>query len=212
MLKNYEILPNGVIKQNEIVKSIKEYNVDYVTERYNTYGEKGQQMSYLRLGYLLGSIKEDLNSILDIGYGNGDFLKVCSGKIKNCFGNDVSNYPLPEGSVFVDDIFKDEYDLVCFFDSLEHFEQIDFVSKLKTKYVCISLPWCHNKSDEWFENWKHRREDEHLFHFNDKSLVNFMTEMGYELVNLSNVEDAIRKPTNEDKNILTGIFKKILWQ
>jgi hypothetical protein len=210
MLNNYEILPNGVIKQKEIIKTIKEYNVDYVSERYNTYGEKGLQMSYLRLGYLLGSINEDLNSVLDIGYGNGDFLKVCSKKIKNCFGNDISNYPLPDECVFVDDIFKNEYDLICFFDSLEHFEEIEFVSKLNTKYVCISLPWCHNKSDEWFENWKHRREDEHLWHFNDNSLVNFMVEMGYELVNVSNVEDTIRKPSNEDKNILTGIFKKII--
>jgi hypothetical protein len=208
MLKNYEILLNGVIKQKKIVKTIKEYNIDYVSERYNTYGEKGLQMAYLRVGYLLGSIKEELNSVLDVGYGNGDFLKVCSEKIKNCFGNDISNYPLPHGCVFVDDIFKDEYDLVCFFDSLEHFEEIDFVSKLKTKYVCVSLPWCHNKSDEWFENWKHRREDEHLWHFNDNSLVNFMVEMGYELVNVSNVEDTIRKSINEDKNILTGIFKK----
>lgn len=210
MLENYEILPNGVIKQKKIIESIKEYNVDYVSERYNTYGEKGLQMAYLRLGYLLGSIKEELNSVLDIGYGNGDFLKVCSGKIKNCFGNDISNYPLPDGCFFVDDLFKNEYDLVCFFDSLEHFEDIQFVSKLKAKYVCISLPWCHNKSDEWFENWKHRREDEHLWHFNDDSLVNFMVEMDYDLVSISNVEDIVRRPTNEDKNILTGIFKKKL--
>jgi len=208
MLKNYEILPNGVIKQKEIVNIKKEYDVKYVSERYNTYGEKGLQMSYLRLGYILGSIKNEISSILDVGYGNGDFLKVCSEKIKNRFGNDISNYPLPDGCQFVEDVLENEYDLICFFDSLEHFENIDFVSELKTRYVCISLPWCHNKSDEWFQNWKHRREDEHLWHFNESSLVNFMTEMGYEKISISNVEDVIRKSSNEDENILTGIFKK----
>jgi hypothetical protein len=210
MLKNYEILPNGVIKQKEIVNIKKEYDVKYVSERYNTYGEKGLQMSYLRLGYILGSIKNEISSILDVGYGNGDFLKVCSEKIKNRFGNDISNYPLPDGCQFVEDVLENEYDLICFFDSLEHFENIDFVSELKARYVCISLPWCHNKSDEWFQNWKHRREDEHLWHFNESSLVNFMAEMGYEKISISNVEDVIRKSSNEDENILTGIFKKTI--
>ena len=209
MLENYEKLPNGVIKQKEIINTIQSYNVEYVSERYNTYGEKGLQMAYLRLGYLLGSIDEEIKSVLDVGYGNGDFLKVCSDIIQNCYGNDISNYPLPDKCVFVENIFENEYDVTCFFDSLEHFEEIDFVSKLKSKYVYISLPWCHNKSDEWFSNWKHRREDEHLWHFNDESLVNFMLEMGYEKIRISNVEDAIRKPINEDKNILTGLFKKI---
>ena len=39
-------------------------------------------------------------------------------------------------------------------------------------------------SDDWFRSWKHRREDEHIFHFNDQSLI------------------------DDNKNILTGIFKK----
>ena len=209
MLENYEKLPNGVIKQKEIINTIQSYNVEYVSERYNTYGEKGLQMAYLRLGFLLGSIDDEIKSVLDIGYGNGDFLKVCSDIIENCYGNDISNYPLPDKCVFVEDIFENEYDVTCFFDSLEHFEEIEFVSRLKSKYVYISLPWCHNKSDEWFSNWKHRREDEHLWHFNDESLVNFMLEMGYEKVRISNVEDTVRKPINEDKNILTGLFRKI---
>ena len=209
MLENYEKLPNNVIKQKEIINTIQIYNVKYISESYNTYGEKGLQMAYLRLGFLLGSIDDEIKSVLDIGYGNGDFLKVCSNIIENCYGYDISNYPLPDKCVFVEDIFENEYDVTCFFDSLEHFEEIEFVSRLKSKYVYISLPWCHYKSDEWFSNWKHRREDEHLWHFNDESLVNFMLEMGYKKVHISNVEDAVRKPINEEKNILTGLFKKI---
>jgi len=147
--------------------------------------------------------------LLDVGYGNGDFLKVCSQKVKSCYGNDVSNYPLPNGVKFIEDITKHEFDVVCFFDSLEHFENIDFISKINTKYIFISLPWCHYKSDDWFSSWKHRREDEHLWHFNETSLVKFMSEMGYEVLKISNLEDIIRKPINEDENILTGIFKKI---
>ena len=93
--------------------------------------------------------------------------------------------------------------------SLEHFEDISFVKDLPCSYVCISLPWCHYFSDEWFENWKHRRPDEHLWHFNRNSLNEFMQECGFESIATSNIEDIIRKNNEQYSNILTGIFEKI---
>jgi len=209
MLKNYIKNKDGVIQQSKIVNSKKKYDVHYVNESYNLYGDKVTNMSYLRLGFMIGAIKEKINSILDVGYGNGSFLKICTEHINECFGNDISEYPLPENCEFIDNIFENNFDVVCFFDSLEHFDDIEFVSKLKTKYIFISLPWCHYHSDEWFEHWKHRRVDEHLYHFNDKSLKNFMLRMGYECILMSNIEDSIRKPISKDYNILSGVFKKI---
>lgn len=210
MLKNYEQLQNGVIHQKKILNKLPNYNKKYVDERYNSYGEKGMQMAYLRLGYMLGVLgKYGINSVLDVGYGNGDFLKACMDYKLEAYGNDISEYPLPDGAIFVDDILKKEVDVICFFDSLEHFENIDFVKDLKAEFVFISLPYCNYKSDEWFKNWKHRRPDEHLWHFNFHSLKQFMKEQGYELERISNFEDTIRKPTDGDMNILSGIFKKI---
>ena len=209
MIDNYEILPNGLIHQKEIVNKIKDYDKEYVDTRYNNYGEKGMQMAYLRLGYLIGAIQEPISRVLDVGYGNGDFLKVCMGYEINAFGNDISGYPIPNGATFVDDITRDSYDIVCFFDSLEHFEDISFVKDLKTKYVYISVPLCHNFSDEWFKNWKHRREDEHLWHFNIESIEMYMDEMGYKVVTGNNVEDVIRRPVDNHPNILTAIFEKV---
>jgi hypothetical protein len=98
--------------------------------------------------------------------------------------------------------------VISFFDVLEHFEEIDFVKDLDCNYVYISLPWCHNFSEEWFMNWKHRRPDEHLWHFNEKSIEKFFNEMGYDMVDYSNVEDLIRVSNEEYSNILTCIFKK----
>jgi hypothetical protein len=98
--------------------------------------------------------------------------------------------------------------VISFFDVLEHFEEIDFVKDLDCNYVYISLPWCHNFSEEWFMDWKHRRPDEHLWHFNEKSIENFFNEMGYDMVDYSNVEDLIRVSGEEYPNILTCIFKK----
>ena len=208
-MKNYEILDNGLIKQLKIVNSKQEYNIKYIDDRYNQYGEKGPQMAGLRLGYLMSFLDNKPNSILDIGYGNGDFLKVCKQGIKFCYGNDITNYPLPDGVEFVSNIFERHFDVVCFFDVLEHFEDIFFIKNIKCDYIYISVPWCHNFSEEWFMSWKHRREDEHLWHFNEISIVNFFNEMGFELVVKSNVEDLIRTPIDKHENILTCIFKKI---
>ena len=93
---------------------------------------------------------------------------------------------------------------------LEHFEKIDFVQNLKCDYIFLSLPWCHNFSDEWFSNWKHRRPDEHLWHFDEKSIKNFFNEMGYEMIDYSNIEDLIRVSNEDYPNILTCILKKNL--
>jgi hypothetical protein len=208
VIKNYKILDNGLIKQEKILNKLKKYNKEYIDQRYNTYGPKRYQMAGLRLGYLLGAIDEIPNTILDIGYGNGDFLDLCKNYIKNCFGNDITGYPLPENVKFIENIFESFYDVICFFDVLEHFSDINFIKDLQCKYIFVSVPWCHFFSEEWFLNWKHRRPDEHLWHFNNKSIVAFFKECGYSLVKQSNIEDSIRTNSDSVPNILSCIFKK----
>jgi hypothetical protein len=164
-------------------------------------------MGYLRLGYLIGSLGHIPKSILDVGYGSGDFLKVCKEIIPNCYGHDITSILPPEGTILVNSIYEDYYEVISFFDVLEHFENIYDIKKLKCSYLLISLPWCHNHSDEWFENWKHRRPNEHLHHFNEVSLTNFLNEIGYSRINFTNIEDTIRKNNQNEFNILTAVFK-----
>lgn len=207
-LDNYEKLDNGVIKQINKVNSDFIYDDNYI-KTYEDFKERGTYMSYLRLGYLLSNINIKNPSILDIGYGSGDFLRVAKDAGFESFGYDITDYEL-DGipTISYDEVFKKHFNIITFFDSLEHFEDIDFVSELDCDYIIISLPECHNFSDEWFFNWKHRKPDEHLFHFNKDSLIRFMDEMGYDMVNISNIEDVIRKPVDKNSNILSGVFKK----
>ena len=206
MLENYTTDDNGVIVQ--IKKNIISYDENYVLQRYDTYGHLNLCISNLRLGNIIGSIGKIPNSILDIGYGNGSFLKSAKTIIPNCFGHDTSGYTIPEDCVFVEDIFSRHFNVVTFFDSLEHYEDIYFVNNINCDFVCISLPWCHYFSDEWFESWKHRRPNEHIWHFNEKSLIKFMDNQGYQVINITNIEDSIRKSAFDYQNILTGIFSK----
>ena len=219
MINGYKKLDNGVIKQ--LKPSKYNYNKNYVADRYDSYGELCDMMSYLRLGYICGVIGEPIDSVLDVGYGNGSFLKICQkGNIKT-YGSDVSGYKLKYGQdvEFHAVLDRLKFDLITFFDSLEHIYDISFLSKLECKYICISVPYCHYNdilekngekvADDYFENWKHRRLDEHIWHFNDSSLCRFMSENGYVNIQLANIEDLIRKSTDGKINILTAIFKKI---
>src|SRR5262245_29108755 len=65
------------------------YDNQYIDDRYNTYGELGPRISYLRLGYLLGTLGSVPHSILDVGYGNGDFLRVASTTVSVAKGYDI---------------------------------------------------------------------------------------------------------------------------
>jgi len=207
IMDNYEVLPNGVIKQLVVNKITYDYNY---SNKYNHYGEKGNYLSYTRYGVLLGVLQRVPTSIVDVRYGNGSFLNVCKETIANVYGCDLSEYPVPEGCKKI--MFKDisNVDVTCFFDSLEHFEDITLIKDLDTKYIFISVPWCHNLSPEWFINWYHRRENEHLYHFNDRSLVNFFNECGYDCLYMGCFEDIIRKNAalGELPNILSAVFRK----
>jgi hypothetical protein len=207
MLDNYFKNKDGIVYQ--VDKQPINYDKEYVNTRYVKYGELPTYMAHLRLGNIIGSLSRVPKSILDVGYGDGSFLKVCSNIIPKCYGYDVSSYPAPEGCEVVSSMTDNSYDVITFFDSLEHFEDIEFVKDLKCSVVCISVPNCHYKDDEWFENWKHRRPNEHLWHFNKESLVNFMTRMGFVLCSSTNLEDIIRKNLDqEESNILTCVFRR----
>lgn len=207
MIHNYKKNSDGVIYQ--VDKDPFTYDQEYVKNRYDSYGEITNYMSHLRLGYILGTIKDPINSILDVGYGNGSFLKVCKKIIPECYGYDVTSYRVPEGVVFLDDWTKSEVDLITFFDVLEHLENPYIIKDLNVKYLVISLPWCHYESDEWFEEWKHRRPNEHLWHFDERSIQNFANTCGFEVISSTSLEDTIRGRYKGTPNILTVCLKKI---
>lgn len=214
MLEGYEKLSNGVIKEINPAPFL--YDQKYAGA-YNDLGEKGRNMGWLRLGHLIGAIGKVPDSLMDVGYGNGDFLRAAKEIIPECYGHDVSDYPVPEGVKFIDYYnwkFK-QVEVMTFYDCLEHFDEISWVASLDVRFLVITVPNCHSpEDDEWFKNWKHRKKSEHIHHFNKESLWRFMQSMGYRTIMISDVEDSIRKgvPTDhgvKQSNIITGIFKKI---
>lgn len=208
MLDNYDLNIDGLGYQ--IKAKPYTYDTKYVEDRYDTYGDLNISMSNLRLGFVVGSLGFIPKSILDIGYGNGAFLKECVKIISNCYGYDISGYPIPEGCKFSENWKTKSVDVITFFDSLEHFEDPYFIAGLNTQYIVISVPLCHSiHNDDWFDNWKHRRPNEHRWFFNIDSMKNFAWRTGFEVIASSNIEDVIRKSPNSSPNILTVTLKRM---
>jgi hypothetical protein len=208
MLPNYNKNSDGLIYQIE--KNIITYDEEYVNTRYNTYGILNDLMSNLRLGYVIGSIGKIPDSIMDIGYGNGSFLSTCSSIVNSCYGYDVTGYPIPENAIFIEDWVSHKVEVLTLFDVLEHMEDPYILKNCQAEYIVVSLPWCHYHSSEWFDKWKHRRPNEHLWFFDEASIFKFANSIGYEVINFCNLEDSIRVPIDSDTNILTFTLKRKL--
>jgi hypothetical protein len=203
--KNHEWDIRGVLKQKNAVPIKYEYTYN---EKYDKYGIKNDQLSFLRLGYILGVLEKKPQNILDIGYGNGAFLKACNKTIQKTYGYDISPYPVPKNTERINTIFDLEFECVTLFDCLEHWENIYELKKIKSKYIIISVPELHNFTEKEFLGWRHYRQNEHIWYFTKYGLANFMKKIGYKLINSSNIEDTIRKPINYKTNILTCCFKR----
>jgi len=210
MLEGYEISNNGAIRQTRIGELMR-YDREYIAQRYIPIAEKCREMASLRLGVLCGALGFDPShlNILDVGYGSGEFLAAAKNVFASAHGHDITGINPPEGVTFEENIFADKFDVVTFFDVLEHFQEPSVIQHLRCSFVMISLPWCHYKSDEWFRDWKHRRPDEHLWHFDSAALVESMQDWGFApITQPMSIEDSIRGWLDGSANILTMVFRK----
>lgn len=190
-----------------------QYDSEYIKSRYDQYPTT-RSMSKLRwdvITRIIDPFMENMESVLDFGCGNGDFL--LNGKTElgmKVHGIEAAaDYPLNFINRVADPV---PCDLFTCFDSIEHVEDPRaLLAKVQSPYICISLPWCHERTLglEWFANWKHRRPGEHLWHFDHLSLPALLGEFGYKLIYCGNPEDEIRKGDGVLPNILTCLFEKI---
>jgi len=215
----YVVDAHGVVHQ-EPPKITQRYDREYVETRYCSIPEGVRNMSFLRIGFIVGIVRS-FSTVLDIGYGNADFLALWqqwkSWNIEP-WGFDVSGFPLPEGCKQATEREAlrggRKWDVVTFFDSLEHFRDLDFLHEMQARHVVVTAPWCHydRLGEEWFGQWKHRRPGEHIHHFNPVSLSLMMEAHGYEFMCNLTLEDGIRQPTNSHENTFTAVYKnRIHW-
>ena len=182
------------------LKATAQYDSKYVQDRYDKYPTT-EPMSYLRLGLVQGHLTS--GRLLDVGYGNGTFVKLAAKAGFDAFGNDVhgADYGVREATL------TDGYwDVVTFFDSLEHFEDLQLIRDLlqRTRYVVLSVP-ARPLSFPKERAWRHYRPGEHLHYFSFQSLSKLLDR---KLLALNSMEDIIRgRLPSGEVNINTYVFK-----
>jgi hypothetical protein len=204
----YSVDEHGVIHQENAKPYV--YDQGYVAAYAKPeYCARSLAISSLRLGWVLGVFDTMFRrlplTLLDVGYGSGNFMREAVKIVPFVDGKEVADVPVPEGCRKVSDLSGD-YDLMTFFDSLEHHPSLQFLSQLKTKLIAISVPWCHEGDSHWFDTWKHRKPDEHVHHFNPLSLGNYMESIGWTAVSEGHHEDVVRTPVDHRENILSMAF------
>jgi len=208
MIDNYENVRSGHWHQINRTGPGPEYAVEYCNYYNNIPSDEMSKIRFDTVYKYVGHFK----SICDFGYGNGSFIQHAYARGYDAYAYDISDYPVPRGVIKVDDIDELEVDVITFFDSIEHIEDVDLVSflnKKKAKYFVISLPWFHEfLGPEWFENWKHRKPNEHFHHFDVHGLIGLLTDADCSIIHIGNEEDKIRKPVDKWPNILTVVAKK----
>jgi len=195
------------IFQTDLLPTV-DYAGQYGARTYNTYPET---TSHLRAGLILGMLdplrSRRLHTIVDVGYGNGSFLKVMRKAGWHVFGIDVHGVDYGIQSVgFQDDL---QYDVATFFDSLEHLPDLDAALCLRVRHAIVSIP--HRPS--WFrqepQRWKHFKPGEHLHYFTKESLSALWRRAGLFLSDMNDYEDITRgRASHAEPNIMTYRFDR----
>jgi hypothetical protein len=203
----YELLPTSALKH--INPQPYTYDAQYcATYDKPEYVRQSEILQALRYGFATAAHGKLIRSLTDVGYGNGAFMKFARQHTDDVFGLDVTDVPVPQGCVRIEDY--QPCDVITFHDCLEHFHDIDFVAHLPCNTLVVSLPYCHlhTYGQQWFETWHHRKPGEHIYHFNSAALHNTMHAMGWNMVSSSTHEDIVRKSRGDYANILSMAFKR----
>ncbi len=207
---HYEVNEHGAIEQ--LNPQPFKYDENYV-QTYNSpdYLRESELLQSLRFAYCTLAHRNRINSILDIGYGAGQFMRYASKYVDHVHGADVTGVEI-EGCEVFDDIPDGSYDVITFWDCLEHIPDLEFLRDLKCKTIVISLPYCHlfEEEKEWFDNqYPHRKPNEHIRHFHPGSLSRTMRHYGWNALIMPDfMEDVVRKSKHGLQNILTMSFKR----
>lgn len=166
-------------------------------------------MSQIRWEFIQSSLGLRRGSrVLDVGYGNGAFLKHVKSQGMEIFGADIhhEDFGVPEVNLWT----KLHFDLICFFDSLEHFISFEGILELQADYVVVSIPNLPRSFLARPQDWRHYKPGEHLHYFSTPSLDRLMLRWGFaRKVQEGHPEDSIRGRISIAGDLVANIYTAI---
>lgn len=146
------------------------YDLDYYENLLKQYSKTAKEICEIRWDW----VKEiSPKTVLDYGCGVGWFRAYRPQGVE-VDSYDIGAYPQTGISLKV-------YDLVCFYDVLEHIEDFSTIEPVLrlANYVVTSLPI---KNGDDLANWKHFKPGEHLHYFTEEMLVALFKRYGFKLI------------------------------
>lgn len=205
MICEFEKTRFGMLKQKNAIS--REYLESYTIVNSRT----NSDMAYLRLGNLLGHVPYDVvfdekNCHLELGPGNGVNLAIWRSKGIKIEGFDIAKSIYT--TISEEWIYQKHFNILCAWDVLEHFTNIDDIFEIDFDYGYFSIPRLPKSGIS--ESWRHFRPNEHIYYCDEISFEKWVNYHGYELLYWGCPEDVIRERQYKDEiNINSYIIKRI---
>lgn len=182
--------------------------IEYGKKYLETYkGRPTLELSWVRLAFLY-IYKKD-GRILDIGYGDGEFIRQGSRAGFTVLGYDAHMDEI--GVPVVKSLEPGVFDIVTMFDSFEHMPDLNEPFKVAPSLFVVTVPWLpEGVMDENIRTWRHYKPNEHLHYFTEKSLRAVFSRHGYGMETREPIEDLIRKNPQASPNTMTFVFRRIV--
>lgn len=169
------------------------YDLEYFERMLRNNSRTAEEINSIRWKFI-SSVKP--KRVLDYGSGVGWF-RAYRPKGVEVDTYDVGEYPQTGANPEFG-----RYDLVTFWDSLEHIEDLGEIAPFVrgAKYVALSLPIKpkHTK----LEDWKHFKPNEHLHYFDRVTLDALFSRLGFYLIKSGSPEC----PPRED--VFSAIYER----
>ena len=170
-------------------------NMDNLVDYNEAYFDNYVQRENTEIAVKLNDARTDISEkyckcIVDVGVGSGEFIKNCHVKT---YGYDINPRGvdwLKERNLYVD-IYQEvpqEVDGFTLWDTLEHIPNPqEFFRVVESgEFLCVSLPIF--QQIEQVRQSKHYKPNEHLYYYTHDGLVRFLSDSGFDLVEMNDDE------------------------
>lgn len=185
--------------------------------------------NYRLFNSIISQLPENAKNLLDIGCGNGDFLKYLRGKnnkIKltgiDLLKNQYDGVTFIQGDIYTSEL-NEKYDVITSLGVIEHLEDVKrFIGIIKellnNSGIAIimtidseSLIYRISKSIKKYIRTPYNQlyEYKHLHHFTRKSLLNLFERADFEVIKQITHNYPLRAIDIHNGNLLTSNFHKI---
>jgi hypothetical protein len=175
----------------EAIIDVSSQPVEYGQDYFEEFERRSNSPIAKRLYQFRQSYAESLGNegpILD--YGSGYGVIVLSDVNNRWYGTDINPYCKKHlGSKYVDPSAIGDFETVCFFDVLEHFQDPIAILGLPQGKVVVTIPLKSTLKD--LSNWKHWKPKEHFLYATPKGFEELVVSCNYRILDHNMVESSI---------------------